>query len=131
MCGFSPKVIRKASRGLNDIGHPFVEDHNNCNGRSVRVLHLVPLDSSGALELQFHWPAENDQVYPDIFICILLACFTMAFLRRRLPVIWVATVLLTLWSVIHLFEWWIPYAQDSVTNYARYRFYAPTPNCSQ
>ena len=85
----------------------------------------------GRWNWQFHWPAENDQFYPDIVICVLLAWFTMAFLRRRLPVMWIATVLLTVSAVIHLFDWWIPYAQDSVTNYARYSFYAPTPSCSR
>ena len=86
------------------------------------LFRWIPL---GCWNWQFHWPAENDQFYPDIVICVLLAWFTIAFLRRRLPVMWIATVLLTLWAVIHLLDWWIPYAQDSVTNYVRYSFYAP------
>jgi len=38
---------------------------------------------------------------------------------------WIASVLLTLWAAAHLFDWWIPYAQNSVANFARYSFYAP------
>ncbi len=86
------------------------------------VFRWIPL---GRWNWQFHWPVANDQFYPDIVICTLLGLFAVAFLRRWLPVMWIATVLLTFWAVVHLFDWWIPYATDSAANFARYSFYAP------
>jgi hypothetical protein len=86
------------------------------------VFRWVPL---GRWNWQFRWPVVNDQFYPDIVISSLLVLFVVAFHRRWIPVMWIATVLFTFWAVVHLFDWWIPYAQDSVNNYPRYSFYAP------
>lgn len=85
------------------------------------VFRWVPL---GRWNWQFQWPVVNDQFYPDIAISLLLVVFAMAFVRRWLAAMWIASVLLTLWAVAHLFDWWIPYAQNSVANFARYSFYA-------
>jgi hypothetical protein len=36
---------------------------------------------------------------------------------------WAASALLTLWVVIHSFDWWIPHARSLPQNIGRYHFY--------
>src|ERR1700761_3608816 len=85
------------------------------------LFRWVPL---GRWNWQFHWPVVNDQFYPDIVICLLLLVFAIAFVRRWLFAMWSASVLLTLWAVVHFFDWWLPYFRSSAANLGRYNFYA-------
>src|SRR2546429_9641173 len=42
-----------------------------------------------------------------------------------LPIsMWIGTSLLALWTVVHLFDWWIPYAKNSPDNQGRFSFYS-------
>jgi hypothetical protein len=86
------------------------------------VYRWIPL---GRWNWQFRWPVQNDQVYPDIVIGLLLMFFVVAFFRVWRPAMWVAVALLGLWVGVHFFDWWLPYVQNSASNYARFSFYAP------
>ena len=68
---------------------------------------------------------QNDQFYPDIVIGLLLMFFVVAFFRSWRPAMWSAVALLGLWVGVHFFDWWLPYMQNSASNYARFSFYAP------
>ena len=72
---------------------------------------------------QFKFPVINDQFYPDLIIGLLLLWFAWSFATRRTVGMSTAAVLLTLWVVIHLFDWWIPYARSLPQNIGRYHFY--------
>lgn len=84
------------------------------------VYRWIPL---GRWNGQFHLPVDNDQFYPDIVIGALLLWFAWSFTRSSSPGIYTACVLLPLWVVANLFDWWIPYARDLPGNLSRYRFY--------
>ena len=86
------------------------------------VYRWIPL---GRWNWQFTWPVQNDQFYPDIVIGLLLAFFAVAFFRVWRSAMWVAVALLGLWVCVHFFDWWLPYIQNSPSNYARFSFYAP------
>jgi hypothetical protein len=73
---------------------------------------------------QFAWPVHNDQFYPDIVIGFLLVWITWSFARKHRVSMWAGTSLLALWMVVHLFDWWIPYAKSAPQNLARYSFYS-------
>jgi hypothetical protein len=85
------------------------------------VYRWIPL---GRWNWQFRWPVQNDQFYPDIVIGLLLAFFLVAFMRLWPTARWVAVGLLGLWVCVHFFDWWLPYIQNSASNYARFSFYA-------
>jgi hypothetical protein len=34
------------------------------------------------------------------------------------------TSLLALWTVVHIFDWWVPYAKNAPQNLGRYTFYS-------
>ena len=85
------------------------------------VYRWIPL---GRWNWQFHWPVQNDQFYPDILIGLLLAFFSTAFMRSWRAVRWVAVALLGLWVCAHFLDWWLPYIQNSASNYSRFEFYA-------
>jgi hypothetical protein len=72
----------------------------------------------------FAWPVHNDQFYPDIAIGFLLAWIAWSFARRHRISMWAGTFLLALWTVVHLFDWWIPYAKSAPQNLGRYSFYS-------
>jgi hypothetical protein len=84
------------------------------------VYRWVPL---GKWNWQFKFPVINDQFYPDLIIGLLLIWFAWSFATRRTVGMWTAAALLTLWVVIHLFDWWIPYARSLPQNIGRYHFY--------
>ena len=73
------------------------------------VYRWVPL---GRWNWQFAWPVNNDQFYPDIVIGVLLVWIAWSFARIRRVSMWMGTSLLALWTVVHLFDWWIPYADN-------------------
>jgi hypothetical protein len=73
---------------------------------------------------QFAWPVHNDQFYPDIVIGFLLMWIAWSFARRHRISMWAGTLLLALWTVVHLFDWWIPYAKSAPQNLGRYSFYS-------
>lgn len=85
------------------------------------VYRWTPL---GRWNWQFRWPVQNDQFYPDIVIGILLIFFLTAFIRQWRVGTWLCVPLLGLWAGVHFFDWWLPYFQNSASNYARYSFYA-------
>jgi hypothetical protein len=74
---------------------------------------------------QFAWPVNNDQFYPDIVIGVLLAWIAWAFAGMRRVSMRIGTSLLALWTVVHLFDWWIPYAKNAPGNLGRFSFYSP------
>ena len=78
----------------------------------------------GRWNWQFRWPVQNDQFCPDIVIGALLMLFILSFLRSWLVGRWACVVLLGLWVGVHFSDWWLPYLQDSTSNYTRYSFYA-------
>jgi hypothetical protein len=82
----------------------------------------VPL---GRWNWQFRWPVQNDQFSPDIVIGLLLAFFVISFWRIWPVGMWLAVALLGLWACLHFFDWWLPYLQNSPSNYSRFSFYAP------
>ena len=86
------------------------------------IYRWMPL---GRWNWQFSMPVQNDQFYPDIVIGILLATFTWCFASNRRIGMLLASTLLTLWAVVHAFDWWIPYANDLPQNAGRYSFYQP------
>ncbi len=73
---------------------------------------------------QFAWPVDNDQFYPDIAIGSLLVWIAWSFVRVRRVSMWIGTFLLALWTVVHLFDWWIPYATNAPENQGRFNFYS-------
>ncbi len=85
------------------------------------VYRWVPL---GRWNGQFTWPVNNDQFYPDIFIGLLLVWMAWSFARVRRVSMWIGTFLLALWTVVHLFDWWIPYAKNAPENQGRFSFYS-------
>lgn len=86
------------------------------------IYRWIPL---GKWNWQFGFPVSNDQFYPDIVIGLLLLWFTWSLVKGRRTGIWAAAALLTLWVVVHCFDWWIPYAKNNPHNAARYSFYQP------
>ena len=86
------------------------------------IYRWVPL---GKWNWQFRFPVSNDQFYPDIVIGVLLVWFVWSFAKARRSGMWVATVLLSVWVVVHCFDWWIPYMRNLPSNAARYSFYQP------
>jgi hypothetical protein len=68
------------------------------------VYRWVPL---GNWNWQFTFPVINEQFYPDLIIGLLLLWFAWSFATRRRVGMCAASILLTLWVVIHLFDWWI------------------------
>jgi hypothetical protein len=86
------------------------------------VYRWIPL---GKWNLQFRWPVQNDQFYPDILIGLLLILFLAAFWRIWRAGMWVGVALLGLWVYAHFFDWWLPYLRSSASNYSRFSFYAP------
>ncbi len=84
------------------------------------VYRWVPL---GKWNGQFKFPVINDQFYPDLIIGLLLLWFAWSFATRGTVGMWTAAALLALWVVIHLFDWWIPYARSLPQNIGRYHFY--------
>jgi len=85
------------------------------------VYRWVPL---GRWNWQFAWPVNNDQFYPDIVLGVLLVWIAWSFARIRRVSMWIGTSLLALWTVVHLFDWWIPYAKNSPDNQGRFSFYS-------
>ncbi len=85
------------------------------------VYRWVPL---GRWNWQFAWPVKNDQFYPDIVLGVLLVWIAWSFARIRRVSMWIGTSLLALWTVVHLFDWWIPYAKNSPDNQGRFSFYS-------
>ena len=85
------------------------------------VYRWVPL---GRWNWQFAWPVNNDQFYPDIVIGVLLVWIAWSFARIRRVSMWIGTSLLALWTVVHLFDWWIPYAKNSPDDQGRFSFYS-------
>jgi hypothetical protein len=81
----------------------------------------VPL---GRWNWQFSWPVDNDQFYPDIVIGLLLVWIVWAFARKQRVSMWIGASLLGLWTLVHLFDWWIPYAKNAQENLGRYSFYS-------
>jgi len=72
-----------------------------------------------------NWPVHNDQFYPDIVIGLLLVWMISNFWRGRRVAMWVGVGLLTLWVVVHLSDWWIPYIVGTGPERADfYRFYS-------
>ncbi len=86
------------------------------------VFRWLPL---GRWNWQFHLPVSNDQFYPDLVIGTLLLWFTWSFARQSRPGMVAASVLLSLWVVVHFFDWWLPYLRDLPENAARFSFYQP------
>jgi hypothetical protein len=86
------------------------------------IFRWVPL---GRWNWQFKLPVVNDQFYPDLVIGALLLWFTWSFAQNSRSGMITACLLLTLWTVVHLFDWWIPYLRDLPQNAARYSFYKP------
>lgn len=86
------------------------------------IYRWVPL---GRWNWQFAFPVTNDKFYPDIAIGILLLWCTYSFASRERVGMWTASALLSLWVVVHLNDWWIPYARSLPGNIGRYRFYQP------
>lgn len=80
----------------------------------------IPL---GGWNWQFQFPVVNDQFYPDIAIGVLLIWFIWSLARGRIIGMWVASALLTLWVVVHCFDWWVPYARSLPENAGRYSYY--------
>jgi hypothetical protein len=73
---------------------------------------------------QFTWPVSNDQFYPDIVIGLLLIWIAWSFARRRRASMGIGASLLALWTVVHTFDWWVPYAKNAPQNLGRYTFYS-------
>jgi hypothetical protein len=73
---------------------------------------------------QFVWPVNNDQFYPDIVIGFLLVWIAWSFARVHRVSTWIGTSLLALWTAVHLFDWWIPYAKNAPENLGRFSFYS-------
>jgi hypothetical protein len=86
------------------------------------IFRWIPL---GRWNWQFHFPVTNDQFYPDLVIGALLLWFLWSFTRQSRPGMITACVLLSLWVVVHLFDWWIPYLRNLPQNGGRYSFYRP------
>jgi hypothetical protein len=84
------------------------------------IYRWIPL---GRWNWQFHLPVTNDQFYPDIGIGILLLWFAWSFATCRKSGMWTASILLSLWAVVHCIDWWIPYARSLQQNAGRYQFY--------
>lgn len=84
------------------------------------IYRWIPL---GQWNAQFHLPVTNDQFYPDLVIGALLLWFIWSFGSRLTAGMIAACVLLTLWVVMHAFDWWIPYMRDLPQNAARFSFY--------
>jgi len=85
------------------------------------VYRWIPL---GPWNWQFAWPVNNDQFDPDIIIGLLLAWMAWSFARMRRVSMWIATSLLALWTVVHVFDWWIPYAKNAPENQGRFTYYS-------
>jgi hypothetical protein len=85
------------------------------------IYRWVPL---GRWNWQFRWPVNNDQFYADIVIGFLLVWIVWSFARKHGVSMWMGTSLLALWTVVHLFDWWIPYAKNAPENLGRYSFYS-------
>ena len=86
------------------------------------VFRWIPL---GRFNWQFDWPVINDQFYPDLVIGALLLWFIWSFARARRIGMITAACLLSLWTAVHCFDWWIPYLRDLPQNLSRYSFYQP------
>ncbi len=84
------------------------------------IFRWLPL---GRWNWQFHLPVSNDQFYPDLVIGALLLWFAWSFARQSRPGMVTASVLLSLWVVVHFFDWWLPYLRDLPQNAARFSFY--------
>jgi hypothetical protein len=85
------------------------------------IYRWVPL---GRWNWQFTWPVNNDQFYSDIVIGFLLVWIARSFARVRRVSMWIGTFLLALWTVVHLFDWWIRYAKNAPANHGRFSFYS-------
>jgi len=60
---------------------------------------------------EYHWPVHNDQFYLDLVVgLIVLGAFLGFWLHARVAMI-LGTVLLGLWTYLHLQTWWLPYFQ--------------------
>ncbi len=86
------------------------------------IYRWIPL---GRWNWAFAFPVQNDQFYPDIVIGVLLAWFAFSFATGRRISMAIGSALLTLWVVVHSFDWWIPYLRDLPQNAGRYSFYQP------
>ncbi len=84
------------------------------------VFRWAPL---GRWNGQFHFPVTNDQFYPDLVIGAPLLWFLWSFARASAPGMITACVLLSLWVVVHFFDWWLPYLRDLPQNAGRFSFY--------
>lgn len=84
------------------------------------IFRWMPL---GRWNWQFRFPVVNDQFYPDLVIGALLLWFAWSVVMSRRGGVIAASALLTLWSVVHLFDWWIPYLKDLPQNADRFSFY--------
>ncbi len=85
------------------------------------IYRWVPM---GRWNGQFTWPVNNDQFYPDIVIGSILVWMAWSFARVRRVSMWIGTFLLALWTVVHLFDWWVPYAKNAPENQGRFSFYS-------
>ena len=86
------------------------------------IFRWLPL---GRWNGQFSFPVTNDQFYPDLVIGALLIWFTWSFAKSRRAGMITGCILLTLWTVLHFFDWWLPYFRNLPQNVGRYSFYQP------
>lgn len=72
---------------------------------------------------QFHWPVKNDQVYPDIVIGVVLITIAWAVAQTRPFLIVIGAALLALWTIVHVFDWWLPHIRGTGPGHPGYYHY--------